>query len=232
MNFTIQDHPVSTTTKENATESLGTPPDGIQVGSFLFYLLIGAGSSIVVVVVIAIVILITCLIRRTEIKISNISLTASLLLRWRQRRNNNSNLEEIPPPEISTLPNCDEHHSLGDISPVEFESPVHSPPSTNVEEHEPSSSGANAEEHEVNRNRSLPPRKCDQIPIYIFLDPNKCESPFPKAPVECKNNLAYIHLGPKDSSTAVPPQVEPVTCKRNAAYIHLDPEDTCDSESM
>ena len=87
--------------------------------------------------------------------------------------------------------NHDEDLILEDTPPLEFESPVHSPLS------------ANAEEHEKNRNKSLPPRKCDRIPIYIFLGPNERDPPFPKAPIECKNNLAYIHLGPEDSSTTL-----------------------------
>ena len=205
----------------NTTKSLETALDGFQVGSFLFYILIGVGSSVIVVVAIAIVILITYLIRHTRIKISNFSLAANQLCscRWRQRRSSN---EEIPSPDITTLPNRDEDLILQDTPPLEFESPVHSPPT----------GSANAEEHEENRNKSLPPRKCDRIPIYIFLGPNERDPPFPKGPVECENNLAYIHLGPEDSSTAAPSQHDPVTCKHNAAYIHLDPEDTSDSESV
>ena len=128
----------------NTTDSLGPAVDGFHVGSFLFYILIGAGSSIIVVVLTTIVILITCLIWRTRIKKLDISLTASQLHRWRQRRNNNSNLEEIPLPDNSILPNRDEDLTLEEILPLEFESPAHSPPS------------ANAEEHEVNRDRNLP----------------------------------------------------------------------------
>ena len=212
---TTQEHPLpietddGLNTTENTKESLGTAPDGFQVGNFLFYILMGVGSSVIVVIVVAIVILMTCLIRRTRIKTSNFSLIASQLRGWRQRRSSN---EEIPPPDITTLPNRDEDLILEDTPPLEFESPVHSPLS------------ANAEEHKENRNKSLPPRKCDRIPIYIFLGPNERDPPFPKAPIECKNNLAYIHLGPEDSSMAAPSQDEPVTCKRNAAYIHLDPE--------
>ena len=201
-------------TTENTKESLGTVTalDDFQVRSFL-YILIGVGSSVIitVVVAIAIVILVTYLIRHTRIKIPKFSLTASQLRRWRRRRSSN---EEIPTPDITTPPNRDEDLILEDTPPLEFESPVHSPLS------------ANAEEHEENRNKSLPPRKCDRIPIYIFLGPNKRDPPFPKAPIECKNNLAYIYLGPEDSSMAAPSQDEPVTCKRNAAYIHLDPEGT------
>jgi hypothetical protein len=37
MNFTIQDHPVSNTTKENATESLETALDGFQNHRFHFH---------------------------------------------------------------------------------------------------------------------------------------------------------------------------------------------------
>ena len=74
---TTQEHslPIETdddlNTTENTKESLETTLDGFQVGSFLFYILIGVGSSIIVtlVVAIAIVILITCLIRHTRIKI-------------------------------------------------------------------------------------------------------------------------------------------------------------------
>ena len=211
---TESDNDLNTT--ENTKESLETVTalDGFQVniGSFL-YILIGVGSSVIitVMVAIAIVILVTYLIRHTRIKIPKFSLTASRLRRWRQRRSSN---EEIPLPDITTPPNLDEDLILEDTPPLEFESPVHSPLSVN------------AEEHEENRNKSLPPRKCDRIPIYIFLGPNKRDPPFPKAPIECKSNLAYIYLGPEDSSTAAPSQDEPVTCKRNAAYIHLDPEDT------
>ena len=211
---TIQECPTSSEIGDglNTTDSLGSAVDGFQVGSFLFYILIGAGSGIIVVALTTIVILIICLIWRTRFKMFDISLTASQLHRCRQR-SSNSNLEEIPIPDIiSILPNCDEDLTLEEISPLEFKSPAHSPPS------------ANAEELEV-RDRNLPPRKCDQIPIYIFLGPNENDSPFPKAPVQCKNNLAYIHLGPEDSSMTDPSEVEPVTCKHNAAYIHLDPGD-------
>ena len=91
--------------------------------------------------------------------------------------------------------------------------------------------GANAEDHIMlseilNRDRSLPPRKCDKIPIYIFLGPEESDPPFPKSSIECKQNLAYLHLGPEDSSTASPLKHKQITCKQNAAYIHLDPEDT------
>ena len=73
---------------------------------------------------------------------------------------------------------------------------------------------------------SLPPRKCDQIPVYIFLGPKESDQPFPKSPVGCTQNLAYLHLGPEESSTSAPLQLKPITCKQNAAYIDLDPQET------
>ena len=61
---TIQEHPLSSEIGDslNTTDSLGLAVDGFQVGSFLFYILIGAGSSMTVVALTTIVILINCLI--------------------------------------------------------------------------------------------------------------------------------------------------------------------------
>ena len=100
-------------TTENTKESLETVTalDDFQVGSFLFYILIGVGSSVIVTVVvaIAIVILITCLIRHARIKIPKFSLTASQLCGWRQRRSSN---KEIPLPDITTAHEMNFKHSF------------------------------------------------------------------------------------------------------------------------
>ena len=127
----------------------------------------------------------------------------------RQRqRSRNSNIEETPSADVSILPNID----LTLVESSQLESLVHSPSS-------------DADYEEV-YDRSLPPRKCDRLPVYIFLGPKESDPPLPKSPKECKQNLAYLHLGPEDSSTAASLQRKPITCKKNAAYIHLDPEDT------
>ena len=127
----------------------------------------------------------------------------------RQRqRSGNANIGKVPSADVSILPDIDP-------TPVEtsqLESPVHSPPS-------------DADYEEV-YDGGLPLRKCDRIPVYIFLGPKESDPPFPKSSIDCKQNLSYLHLGPEDSSTAASLQRKPITCKKNAAYIHLDPEDT------
>ena len=199
---------------------------GLQVGSFPFYMVIGAVSSITVVILTAVVILIIYV--TFHMRNKTFSLPSDRIPRQRQQRINNSNLEEaVQSSDVSILPNAgldsEENSPLGlpvllplndskVNSSLKSISPVLTPLS---------------EDHEVCRDtRSLPPRKCDQIPIYIFLGPKESDPPFPKSPVECKQNLAYLHLDPEESSTAAPLQLKPITCKQNAAYIHLDPEGT------
>ena len=189
--------------------------DGLQLGSSQFYMVIVVGSCIAVVALTAIVILVIYVTFRVRSKSSKVSLKVSHRIprqRQRQRsRHSNMPTEEAPSADVSTLPDVDHTLRLGQNRPLE--SPVHS----------------NAKNHVceiLNRNKSLPPRKCDKIPIYIFLGPKESDPPFPKSSIVCRQNLAYLHLGPEDSSTAAPLQQKPITCKQNAAYIHLDPEDT------
>ena len=189
---------------------------GLQVGSFQYYIVVAAGSIVAVVALIAIVILIKIYIRNKKFKVS--LEVVQRISRWRQRsRNLNIHVKETPSADISILPESDV-----DLTPAvessSLEPPILSPPSESFADHEII--------QEADRDRSLPPRKCDRIPVYIFLGPRESDPPIPKSPIECKQNLAYLHLGPEDNSTAASLQRKPITCKKNAAYIHLDPEDT------
>ena len=113
---------------------------------------------------------------------------------FRQRyRSRNSNTEDSSI-GVSILPNLD--HALEENPPLE--PPINSPPGTNVED------------LEVHRDRGLPPRKCEQIPIYIFLSPKESDPPFRKSFIECKQNLTYFGL--EGSST--PASLQPITCKQ------------------
>lgn len=182
---------------------------GFQVGSLQFYIVVVASSGIAVTALTAIVILVIYLM--FHILRSRSSKFISRIPRQGQRSRNRGLLED-PLAGVSIVSVPDVDHTPEENPPLEF--PVYSPPGTNAE----------GQDHEVYRERDLPPRKCDWIPIYIFLGPEESDPPFPKSPVECKQNLAYLHLGPEDSSTAAPLQQKPITCKQNAAYIHLDPD--------
>ena len=179
---------------------------GFQVGSLQFYMVVAAGSCIAITVLTAIVILAIYLM--FHVLRSKSSKFISRIPRQGQRSRNRDLLED--PLAVDSIVDVD--HTPEEINPP-LEFPVHSPPGTNAED----------QDHEVHREIDLPPRKCDRIPIYIFLGPNESDPPFPKAPIKCKQNLAYLHLGPEDSSTAAPLQHKPITCKQNAAYVHLDP---------
>ena len=184
---------------------------GFQVGSLQFYMVVAAGSGIAVTVLTAIVILVIYLM--FHVLRSKSSKFISRLPRQGQRSRNRDLLEDpLADVSIVSVPDVGYVHTPEENPPLEF--PVYSPPGTNAE----------GQDHEVHRERDLPPRKCDRIPIYIFLGPKESDPPFPKSPIKCKNNLAYLHLGPEDSSTAAPLQHKPITCKQNAAYIHLDPD--------
>ena len=189
----------------------------IQVGSFQYYMIVATGSGLVVTALTAIVILIMIYMRKKKFKFS--LEVVQRISRWRQRsRVLNIHVEETTSADVSILP-----ESEVDLTPVEssLEPPFLSPPSDSLE------LDADYEVvQEADRDRSLPPRKCDRIPVYIFLGPRESDPPIPKSPIECKQNLAYLHLGPEDNSTAASLQRKPITCKKNAAYIHLDPEDT------
>ena len=197
---------------------------GLQVGSFPFYMVIGTVSSITVVILTAIVILIIYV--TFHMRNKTFSPPSDRIPRQRQQRINNSNLEEaVQSSDVSILPNAgldsEEDSPLGlpvllPLNDSKVNSPLRliSPALTPL-----------SEDH-TTCTRSLPPRKCDQIPIYIFLGPKESDPPFPKSPVKCKQNLAYLHLGPEESSTATPLQLKPIICKQNAACIHLDPEGT------
>ena len=197
---------------------------GLRVGSFSFYMVIGAVSSITVVILTAVVMLIIYVTFHMRSKTLTFSPSSGRIPRQRQRRTSSSNIEEVVRSfDISILPDAgldsEENSPLGlpvllPLNDSKVNSPLRSisPALTPLSE-------------KACRDRSLPPRKCDQIPIYIFLGPKESDPPFPKSPVECKQNLAYMHLGPEESSTAAPLQLKHnITCKQNAAYIHLDPE--------
>ena len=188
-----------------ATGPVKTNDYGLQVGSFQYYMIVTAGSFVAVVALTAIVILVIYATVHLRIKFS---LKIVRRIPRQRQRSRNLNIEDTPSADVSILPDVD----LTPVESSQLESPVHSP-----------SSDTNYEEV---YDRSLPPRKCDRIPVYIFLGPKESDPPFPKSSIECKQNLAYLHLGPEDSSTAASLQCKPITCKKNAAYIYLDPEDT------
>ena len=181
---------------------------GLKVGSFQYYIIVAAGGVVAVVALTAIVILIICVTIHMRNEQFKFSLEVVRRIPRQRQRSRNSNIEETPSADVSILPDID----LTLVESSQLESPVHSPSS-------------DADYEEV-YDRSLPPRKCDRLPVYIFLGPKESDPPFPKSSIECKQNLAYLHLGPEDSSTAASLQCKPITCKKNAAYIHLDPEDT------
>ena len=114
---------------------------------------------------------------------------SSLIVNDGQRQRSRHSVEEHSSADISIrrIPEVKNTIRLEENPPLE--SAVPSSPSTNA---------IMNETLKFDRDRSLPLRKCDRIPIYIFLGPNERDPPFPKAPIECKNNLAYIHLGPED----------------------------------
>ena len=179
---------------------------GIKVGSFQYYMIVAAGSVVAVVTLTAIVILVIYVTIHMRNKQFKFSLEVVRRIPRQRQRSRNSNIEETPSADVSILPDID----LTLVESSQLESPVHSPSS-------------DADYEEV-YDRSLPPRKCDRLPVYIFLGPKESDPPFPKSSIECKQNLAYLHLGPEDSSTAASLQHKPITCKNNAAYIHLDPD--------
>ena len=185
---------------------------GLQVGSFQYNMIVAAGSVVAVVAFTAIVILVIYLILYKKRKV-NSSLEVSRIPRQRSR--NLNNIDETPSADVSTMTLPDV-----DLAPVEcspLEPPTLSPPS----EAEPE-----RQEDDRDCSRRLPPRKCDRVPIYIFLGPKESDPPFSKSSIKCKQNLAYPHLGPEDSSTDASLQCKPtILCKDNAAYIHLDSED-------
>ena len=180
--------------------------------SFQYYIIVVAGSGLAVVALTAIMILIIIYMIKKKFKVS-LEVVQQIFMRRRRSRILNIHVEETPSADIS-IPDID-------LTPVEsssLELPILSPPNDSDVDHEII--------QEADRDRSLPPRKCDRIPVYIFLGPRESDPPIPKSPIECKQNLAYLHLGPEDNSTAASLQRKPITCKKNAAYIHLDPEDT------
>ena len=187
---------------------------GSRAGSFQYYIVVAAGSAVAVAALTAIMLLmiyVTIHVRNKKLKFS--SKVVQQISRQRQRsRNSNIHIEETPSAEVSKLP-----ESEVDLTPVESSSlePPILPPL--------SESDTDCEiVQEADQDRSLP----TQIPVYIFLGPRENDPPIPKSPIiECKQNLAYPHLGPEDNSTAASLQRKPITCKQNAAYIHLDPED-------
>ena len=62
-------------------------------------------------------------------------------------------------------------------------------------------------------------------PIYINLEPAETNQMGPQRPIICKNNQAYIHLGPEENcSEASVDEDIIIKCKQNSAYIHLSPE--------
>ena len=82
------------------------------------------------------------------------------------------------------------------------------------------------------RSSSASAKKFDHNPIYINLDAgdnSPTPSP-PELPIRCKQNRAYIYLGPEESSTDVPTAPTEtsrnIPCKKNLAYIHLGPAET------
>ena len=179
---------------------------GLQVGSFQYYMIVAAGGVVAVVALTAIVILViyvTICMRNKQFKFS---LEVIRRIPRQRQRSRNSNIEETPSADVSILPDID----LTPVESSQLESPIHSPSS-------------DADYEEV-YDRSLPPRKCDRLPVYIFRGPKESDPPFPKSSIECKQNLSYLHLGPEDSSTSASLQCKPITCKKNTAYIHLDPD--------
>ena len=206
-NGTDRSDPITTADGQITTQSDNTNKTndrGLRVGSFQYYMIVAAGSGIVVVALTAIVIFVTFYVRSKKFKFP-LEVVQRLP---KQRQKRRDKYIETPSVDVSILPNID----LTSVESSQLESPVHSPSS-------------DADYEEV-YDRSLPPRKCDRIPVYIFLGPKESDPTFPESPIECKQNLSYLHLGPEDSSTAASLRRKPITCKNNAAYIHLDPEDT------
>ena len=176
-------------------------------------MIVAAGSVVAVVAFTTIVILVICLILYKKQKV-NSSLEVSRIPRQRSR--NLNNIDDTPSADVSTMTLPDVDFTPVECSPLE---PLTlSPPSE-----------AEPERQEDNRDssRSLPPRKCDRIPIYIFLGQKESDPPFSKSSIKCRQNLAYPHLGPEDNSTDASLQCKPIIlCKQNAAYTKLDPDDT------
>ena len=209
-----------TITTTNLTNKISNR--GLKVGSFQFSMIVAAGSCVVIVALAAIVVLVIYLASvRTKSFSFSLPINFSHQLSRQRQRSRDSNIlslvEVHPSADASILPNVDNSIRLEENSPL---FPVQTSPSANAGDNE---SGIILS---TDRSLHVPPRKCDRIPIYIFLGPDQRDPPFPKSPVECKPNLAYLHLGPDDNSTAAPLQQKPIKCKENAAYIHLDPEDT------
>ena len=100
---------------------------GLRVGSFPFYMMIGAVSSITVVILIAVVILMIYVAFRIRSKTFKFSPPVGQILRHRQKLIDNSNLEEVvQSSDISVLPDAglDSEQNLPQGPPILFNLPL------------------------------------------------------------------------------------------------------------
>ena len=196
-------NPITNSSTLSDSESVTLTSTEIQpsdVPSY-YYVFLGAGGVIVFVVMMVMILL---YFKRRKQRI--------LLSPRGHRQNsasNNLNLENINPVEVSmVLSNQGLSHITSSVNER----------NRDLEE----------------RSTSASTKKFDQNPIYINLDVRDSSPtpppPPPELPIRCKQNRAYIYLGPEESSTDVPTAPTEtsrnIPCKKDLAYIHLGQAET------
>ena len=172
-------------------------------GSLFRYILVGALCGILLItVIIAEIIILLCLVFQIRRKTVTVASTAVARSTRRHKHHNNPKSKETP----IVLHDSSRHHQY---SPIEFIND--SPAKVSI-----------GEGHRV-QEPSKPGGKFAKNPIYIHLEPAETNQTVPQRPIICKNNQAYIHLGPEDLEASVEEDIL-IKCKQNSAYIHLSPE--------
>ena len=194
------------TTTASAISIPGTTIENLpdSYSSSLIYAIVGTGSGIIILIFITIIIIILNVHFGRNKSLSR-TISTSEIRNEQNTANYNSSTEEVPRVEMLLVPN----QRLPDVTQSTNES------SNNSEESLQSASA----------------KISHQNPVYANLDAidSTSTSTPPELPIRCKQNRAYIDLGPKQSSRIAIASIEPtrhtcdIPCKQNSAYIHLEP---------
>ena len=179
-NKTEKDTLANTSTGDSDTTCSSTRNP--YTGSLLRYILIEAlcGISLITIIIAEIIILL-CLVIQIRRKTVTVASTAAAGSTQRHEHHNNSKSKETP----IFLHDSSRHQN----SPTVFINDLPAKVST-------------GEGHTVQESQKTG-GKFAKNPIYIYLEPAETNQTVPQRPIICKNNQAYIHLGPEDSEASV-----------------------------